>query len=108
MSTSEVLQQPSQGGWEMPEVKPLDEAVWQAWVLKGVAEEKQTNATMVEAAKWVSIAVLVLAAALWSQMTPFEIVARFLVAVGAVVVMSQAFALRQYAIAVLFAAIVVL
>lgn len=108
MSTLVVSQQPSPGGWEMPEVKPLDEAVWQAWVLKGFVEEKRTNAAMIQTAKWVSIAVLVVAAALWAEMAPFEIVTRFVVAIGAVAVMSQAFARRQYAVAVLFAAIVVL
>ena len=27
--------------WEAPAVKPLDEAVWQAWKAKGRAQERQ-------------------------------------------------------------------
>ena len=77
--------------WERPLAKPLDEAVWQAWVAKGRAQERRSSDARVKAVKWVSIAGLLAAAGLWSHLTPYEVVVRFIVAAGAMVVMFQAF-----------------
>jgi hypothetical protein len=54
--------------------------------------------------KWASIAALA-AAGLWSHLVPFEVVVRFLVTAGAMVVMFQAFQARYYAVAAVFAAL---
>jgi hypothetical protein len=44
---------------------PLDEAVWQAWVAKGRAQERRSDAAGSKAVKWASIAGLLVAAGLW-------------------------------------------
>lgn len=55
--------------WEVPETKPLDEAVWQAWVLKGREQDKKSRASYLRAAKWtVAGGLLVAAAGLWSRL----------------------------------------
>ncbi len=82
---------------ERPLMKPLDEAVWQAWVAKGRAREQRRSAARVKAAKLVSIGGLLAAAGLWSHLTPYEVVVRFIVAAGALVVMFGAFNAKQYA-----------
>jgi hypothetical protein len=75
------------GVWEPPLAKALDEAVWQAWVGKGRARDRRHSAALMSTVKWVSIAGLLAAVASWSDLTPYEGVARYLVAAGAVVVM---------------------
>ena len=94
--------------WEPPVVKPLDEAVWQAWVAKGRAQERRSSAAHMKAVKWVSIAALLVAAGLWSDLTPYEVVVRFIVAAGAMIVMFQAFHARHYAFAAVFGALALL
>lgn len=37
--------------WEPPVAKPLDEAVWQAWVKKGRARDRRNNAVTIKAVK---------------------------------------------------------
>jgi hypothetical protein len=85
--------------WEPPPAKPLDEAAWQAWVAKGCRQERRDKAARVKAVTWVSIAALLAATGLWSYVTPYEVVVRFIVAAGAVVVMLQAFHVGHYALA---------
>ena len=38
--------------WEAPETKPLDEAVWKAWVAKGRAEDRRSRTALLKAAAW--------------------------------------------------------
>jgi hypothetical protein len=109
MSASVTLQK-SQDVRELPLAKPLDEAVWQAWVLKGRAQEERSHAARMKAVKWISLSGLLFAAAagLWSHLTPYDTVARFLVAAGALVLMFQAFHTRHYALATVFGALALL
>ncbi len=95
----------SRSGRERPLAKPLDEVVWQAWVAQGRAQDRRSSAARIKAVKWVSIAGLLAAAGLWSQLTPYEVVVRFIVAAGAIVVMFQAFNARHYAFAAVFGAL---
>jgi uncharacterized membrane protein YoaK (UPF0700 family) len=88
--------------------KPLDEAAWQAWGAKGRAQDKRDSAAHMKAVKWVSIAALLVAAGLWSQIMPYEVVVRFIVTAGAIVVMFQALQARHYAVASVFGALVLL
>jgi hypothetical protein len=90
MSSSVQLQTPV-GGVERPATRPLDEAVWQAWLAKGRAGEQRRSAARVKAAKFVATAGLLAAAGLWSHVTPYEAVVRFVVAAAALVVMFAAF-----------------
>jgi len=88
--------------------KPLDEQVWQAWVEKGRARDRRNSAARLVAVKWVSLAGLVVVAGLWSHLTPYDVVARFIVAAGAIIVMSHSIHVGQYALAAVFAAIALL
>lgn len=107
MSTS-VESLGSRNVWEPPPAKPLDEAVWQAWVTKGRAGDRRSSAAAVRAAKWVSIAGLLAAVGLWSYLTPYQVVVRFLVTAGALVVMIQAVQVRHYVISAAFGALALL
>jgi len=85
-----------------PEAKPLDEAVWQAWVAKGRAADKRGSNKHLEAMKWVAIAVLLSSVVLWSRAEPFEVAIRFLVVVGAIAVILQTLRTGRYLFAALF------
>ncbi len=107
MSTSVGLQEL----WEVREPPPskrLDEAVWQAWVEKGRARDRRNSAARLTAVKWVSLAGLVVVAGLWSLLGPYDVVTRFIVAAGAIVVMLHAIHAGHYALAAVFAAVAVL
>jgi hypothetical protein len=92
----------------MPAVKPLDEAVWRAWVAKGRAQERRDSAARLRAVEWVSVAALLSAAALWSHVTPFETAIRFIVCAGALCAASEVIHARRYAFAAVFGALVLL
>lgn len=94
--------------WESPPVKPLDEAVWQAWKAKGRAQDRKGREARIKALKWGSIIALLAVAGLWSQVTSYDIVIRFLLAAGAIGVMFEAFNKRQYALGAVFAGLVLL
>jgi hypothetical protein len=106
MSISVKLQTPS--ALARPFTEPLDEGLWQAWMAKGHAREQRSSAARVNAAKWVAIGGLLAAAGLWSHLTPYEVIVRFIVAGTAMVVMFQAFHARNYAVAALFGGIALL
>jgi hypothetical protein len=107
MSTLAGLHEP-RSGWKEPLAKPLDEALWQAWVAKGRAHDRRISATRMKAVKWVSIAALLVAAGLWSRLTPYEVVISFIVAASAIFVMFEAFYARHYAVAAVFGALALL
>ena len=88
-----------------PAAKPLDEAVWQAWVAKGRARDQRSSVARTKAMKWTSAAGLLAAAGLWSHLGPFEFVIRFLVSASAIVVMFQFLQARYYAVAAVFGAL---
>ena len=94
----------------LPGARPLDEAVWQAWVLKGRARETKSDALRMKAVKWISLVGILLAAVagLWSGLTPYDVGVRFLVTTGALVLMFQALHARRYAFTAAFGALAVL
>jgi len=107
MSTSVGLQE----SWKLrepPASKPLDEGVWQAWVEKGRARDRRNSAARLMAVKWVSLAALVVVAGVWSHLAPYDSVARFIVAAGALVVMFHAIHKGHYAFAAVFGTIALL
>ena len=57
---------------------------------------------------WVSIGGLLATAGLWSHLTPYEVIVRFIVAGTAMVVMFQAFHARHYAVAAVFGGLALL
>jgi hypothetical protein len=91
--------------WAPPEARPLDEAVWRAWIIRGRAQDLRSSAARIKAVKWVSIAGLLAAAGFGPQFAPYEVVVRFIVTAGAMNVMAQAFQAKFYAIWALFAAL---
>lgn len=107
MSTSVELQG-SRTVSETPPAKPLDEAVWNAWVAKGRAQDRRDNVAQVTATKWVSIVALLAASVLCSYFAPYDAMVRFIVAAGAIIVMLQAFHTRHYADVVVFGSIALL
>jgi hypothetical protein len=109
MSTSVILQK-TQDVFAPPLAKPLDESVWQAWVLKGRAQDERRHAARMKAVTWISLAALLLAAGvgLWSNLTPYDVGVRFLLSAGGLVLMFQAFHTRHYAFATVFGALVLL
>lgn len=107
MSTSVGLQELREVR-EPPLSKPLDEAVWQAWIAKGRAHDRRSRAARVKAVKWVSVAALLVAAGPWSHLATYDVVVRFVVAAGAIVVMLNLFHSKRYAFAAVFGALALL
>ncbi|HEX6880757.1 MAG TPA: DUF6804 family protein, partial [Terriglobales bacterium] len=103
-----VVHQESGSGWNTPLAKPRPELEWQAWLAKGRARDLRKSAARVKAVKWVSIAVLLAKAAFWSQLTTYDPVVRFIVAGAALVVMSQTFHAKNYALAAVFGVVALL
>jgi hypothetical protein len=59
-------------------------------------------------AKWVSIAGLLAAIGYWPHPSPYDVVVRFMVAAGALATMVHALRSRDYVVAAVFGALVVL
>jgi hypothetical protein len=94
-------------GWTAPAVKPLDEAVWRAWLAKGRSQDARSYAARAKAVKCVSVATLLIAAAIGVQLPSYELLARCVVAAGAMVGMFQAFHAKHYLLAAIFASLTV-
>lgn len=109
MSTSLILEKSPDVG-AVPLSKPLDESVWQAWVLKGRTQDERSHAAVIKTVTWISLAALLLAAAagLWSDLTPYSVGIRFVLSAGGIVLILQAFHTRHYAFAAVFGALVLL
>lgn len=95
---------------ELPLARPLDEAVWQAWVLKGRAQQERSRLAWRKAVKFMSLAGLLLAGAagVWPDLLSFDAVIRFIVAAGAMVLMFRALASRDYVFGPLFGVLALL
>ena len=103
-----VAAKESTTAWGSPQVKPLDEAVWQAWKAKGRAQDRQGREARIKALKWGSIVALLAIAALWSQLASYELVIRCVLAAAAAGTMFEAFHKRQYALSAVFAVLALL
>jgi len=106
MFTAVALEEPQEVR-ELPMLNLLDEAEWQAWVAEQPAARLGWSA-VIKAVKWASIIALLVLGGLWSRVTTFEVVARFAVAAGAIVVMAQSLMARRYAGVAVAAAIALL
>jgi hypothetical protein len=106
MSTA-VATQEIQEAREMFMSKPFDEAEWQAWAVERPPERRSRSA-VIRAVKWASIVGLLVLGGLWSRVTPFEVMARFLVEAGAIVVMAQSLLAKRLAVVAVSAALIVL
>jgi hypothetical protein len=107
MATSVELLRP-RGPWALPPAKAVDEEVWQAWLAKGREQSRRSAAAWTKAVMWVSIGGLLAAAVMGPRLAPFDVVIRFVVTAGAILVMSKAFQAGQYTVAVVFGALALL
>ena len=103
-----VIHHEPRSGWNLPLARRQPRLEWQAWVAKGRARDLRKSAARVKAVKWVAIAVLLVTATQWSQLTPYHVVFRFVVAGAALVVMSQALHVKNYALAAVFGVVALL
>jgi hypothetical protein len=94
--------------WTPPVAKPLEEAVWQAWVLKGQARDVRRSAALLNGVSWLSAGVLLAAAGLWSHLGSYDVLVRFAVVIGAIALMVSRFHARQYAFTAVFAILALL
>jgi hypothetical protein len=90
-----------------PPARPLEEGAWNAWVSKGRAQERQSDAIRLKAVKWISIAALSVLVLLWSLVAPYDSILRFVVAAGALALMFHEYQARRFAFAIIFATLVV-
>jgi nicotinamide riboside transporter PnuC len=93
--------------------KPLDQIVWRAWLEKNRQQEIQRAFARMKAVKWACVGVLLATVVVSSSLlTPYvsayEAVVRFAIGLGAIILLSESLQARQYALVVLFAAIVLL
>ena len=68
MATSVELLK-SRQTWVLPAAKPLDEAVWQAWLSKGRTRDQRNRAARIKVIKWVGMAGLLASASFWFHLT---------------------------------------
>jgi uncharacterized protein DUF6804 len=93
--------------------KPLDQTVWRAWLEKNRQQESQRAFARIKAVKWACIGVLLVTVVMSSWvLTPsvsaYEAMVRFAMGLGAIILLLESLRARQYALAVLFAALVLL
>ncbi len=106
--SSAVVVERMPGGWQTPEARPLDEALWQAWLAKGRDQERRSRLVANQAVRWGSMIALLVAAAIGAQLAPYEVVVRFAVTAGAVAMLLQTLRARQFAFAAAFGMIAAL
>jgi hypothetical protein len=92
-------------GFVTLETNPLDEAVWQAWLAKGRARDNRGRARLNAAIRYVVIAVLLVAAGVWSSVAPYDVMIRFVVTAGAIFLMAQALRSANYAFSGFYGAV---
>ena len=88
--------------WETAGMKPLDEALWEAWKTRGRAQDERRRAKWGLAVQSVSVVGLLVAAGVWSDLAPWEVVVRSIVTAGSFLVMLQSVRSGNYAVAGVF------
>ena len=93
--------------------KPLDEAVWRAWIEKNLGEERSRAAARTRAVNWICIGVLASAAVTSPHLSliyvpGYQAMVRLAIGVGATVIMFDHLRTRNYGFTALFAAMVLL
>ena len=88
--------------------EPLNEAAWQAWLAKNRAQELRRSATSVKIVKWASVVTLVAGVLFGSYLGSYGVLVRFVLTLGAIVVMLDAFKLRDYTFETVFGTLALL
>ena len=101
------------GDLQTHSVKPLDEAVWRAWIEKNLEEERSRAAARTRAVNWICIGVLASAVVTSSHLSliyvpAYQAVVRLAIGVGATVIMFDHIRARNRGFTALFAAMVLL
>lgn len=107
MSTTSASKVP-QTTWAVPDVLPLNQAMWRAWEAKGHYQDREASRAQSKAVYWLAIAALLAATGLWSYLPPYEVVVRFIVCIGALAGAFQSYSLRRYAMLGVFALLTIL
>lgn len=94
--------------WEPTPTPPLDEARWEAWVQKGLARDRRSNAVRLKVIKGISIVTLLTWATLLFNATNYELALQSIVTAGSIFVMRQAIQARSFAFAAMFGALALL
>lgn len=84
---------------QTPEVTPLSDAAWEAWIAKGRLREQRIAAIQSQVARWGSVAALLVAAVLGPNLTPYDVVVRFVATAASVACMIQMLQRRKFAFA---------
>ena len=92
---------------ETPTSTPFDKPDPQVWPVQH-PPKRRVGSMAVKVVKWASIMGLLALGGLWSRVTPLEVVARFLVAAGAIVVMARSLLAERYAVLAVAGALVLL
>jgi hypothetical protein len=91
------------------EGKPLEEAVWQAWLRKGRAQEERDSAARITSVKWLAIVVLLASGGLfWEALASYGVVVKFIIAIAAIALLLQAVRTGNYLTGVLFGMVVLI
>lgn len=93
--------------------KPLDETMWRAWVKKNLLEERQRAVARIKVVKWACIGALIAAGIVspyvsTTNVSAYQTVVRFVIALGATFILFESLRLRQYTFAALFGTMVLL
>jgi hypothetical protein len=109
MPTPEPLPN-SRDARQTPQSLPLNETVWKAWLQRGREQEARDYTMQMKAVEWISLAAILagLMAGWWSELTPYDVAVRFLVAAGGMALMVRAYHAGSYALAAVFGALVLL
>jgi hypothetical protein len=98
------VEQPKRA-FEVPAVKPLDKARWQAWIENGTARDRGSEAARGTAVKLASATVLICAGAPWGYPKPLEIPILFMITLGSLFLMTAALRARRFVFGLLFGAV---
>ena len=94
--------------WEAPPVRPLDETMWQAWKAKGREQDRRRGLVFNMVVRCGAVTALLIVAALGSQVAPYALFARLIVAASAATLMVLAMQARQIPFAAAFGLIAAL
>lgn len=107
MSTAMSMQESSER-WAPPHTAALDEAVWQAWLDKHNRRERRASAHRLRLVKWVCAATLLVAAAFWNHLAPYDVVGCFIVTAGSLAVMFELVDAKLYLFSIAFGVLAIL
>lgn len=94
--------------WQTTRAATLDETAWALWMEKGRIQQRRGAAARVRAVTWVSAAMLLAAAGLWSILPLYQTASGLIVAACAMFLMIQAAHAKRHGVALVFGALVML